>query len=140
MSDLARQKRLFLGILIGFSLFFVVGYTSRLLKKNQVEQEVRQWEERIGQAEQKGARLAAELTYVRSEAYIHEKARETLGLVQPDDTLIVEVAPLGSLEAKAGAAPALTTSFANDAGGRGLPNWQQWLSLFWPVAEDAGHS
>ena len=129
MSDVARQKRLFLLVLLFFALFFVVGYTSRLVKKNQMEQEVRTWQTRIVQAQQKGVVLAAELARVQSEAYTHEKARETLGLVQPADTLLVEVERLPSTQV------ATVSADPVSAPQRAEPTWQQWLQLFLPGTE-----
>jgi cell division protein FtsB len=127
MADSMRQHRFLLFVLIAFCLLFITGYTSRLIRKAQLQAEVQLWQDRIEEARAKQTALQAESAYVQSEAYVHQKARELLGLAQPTDKLVVVVKSTPTIAAAAnpGQSPAQVTA-------KRLPNWQQWLQLFLP--------
>jgi cell division protein FtsB len=86
----SRRHLLFLGLLVA-CLLFILGYTGRLAEQARLQAEQASWEARIADAQQRQARLAAQLDYVRSDAYVHEQAREALNLVQPGDELVILV-------------------------------------------------
>jgi cell division protein FtsL len=120
-----RQALLF--VLIVLCLLFVVGYASRLTEQTRLQVAIARQEARIVQAQQKQARLQAELTHVQSDAYVEQVAREQLGMVQPGDQLVIRVAP--PPEAVQPAPEPSVTAMSPMP-----PPWQQWLELFWPSA------
>jgi len=61
-------------------------------------------------------RLKSQLTFVKSDQFIEEEARNKLFMVKPGESGVILPSNLGS--GKPGA-PA-----------RELPNWQKWLNLF----------
>ena len=127
MADSMRQHRFLLFVLIAFCLLFITGYTSRLIRKAQLQAEVQLWQTRIEAAHHKQTTLQAERTYVQSDAYVHQKARELLGLAQPADKLvvIVESTPAVGVAVDPAHPPTVTNQ---------RPYWQQWLQLFLPAA------
>jgi cell division protein FtsL len=131
MAESVRQHRFVLFVLIAFCLLFITGYTSRLIHKAQLQAEVQLWQTRIEQARQKQTTLQAERAYVKSDAYVHQKARELLGLAQPTDKLVVVVESTPATIAPTSPDQAQLPSTAKP-----LPNWQQWLQLFVPAAEE----
>ena len=84
-----RTSHLALIVMIGLCLFFIVSYAGRVMQRTYLETKVVHWEAKIAQAEANTLALAAERSYVESDAYIQEKARNELGLVQPGDALVI---------------------------------------------------
>jgi cell division protein FtsB len=129
MNSTPSQRPLVLLALIIGCLLFILGYTGRLAEQGRLRAEALRWEGRIAAAQQRQAELAAQLEYVRSEAYVHQQAREMLNLVQPGDELVilVEGTPIP---------PVITAVDETVTEPPHLvPNWQQWLDLFLPEGE-----
>jgi cell division protein FtsB len=123
-----RTSHLALIVMIGLCLFFIVSYAGRVMQRTYLEAEAVRWEAKIEQAEANTLILAAERSYVESDAYIQEKARNELGLVQPGDALVIVVP---STPTPVIAPMTVEESVQN----RAKANWQQWLELFVPAAE-----
>jgi cell division protein FtsB len=128
MSAPLQSQRLVLFALIVFCLLFLVGYASRLAEQARLQAEIAGWEARITQAQQEQALLQVQLEHVQSDAFVHERARNELGLVLPGDELIIRLEQQPALLASAPATgePAVRPT--------DKPNWRQWLDLFWPTA------
>jgi cell division protein FtsB len=122
----SRRHLLFLGLLVA-CLLFILGYTGRLAEQARLQAEQASWEARIADAQQRQARLAAQLDYVRSDAYVHEQAREALNLVQPGDELVILVEQPPVQAAPAGSPATVEWT------GQATPKWRQWLELFAPA-------
>jgi cell division protein FtsB len=129
MTQAPNRRPLVLLMLIGGCVLFIVAYTGRLAEQARLREQLIGWQARIAAVEQRQAELAAQLQYVQSDGYVHEQAREALNLVLPGDELlvVVEGAP-APLEEQVTAAPVAPLPAA-------VPNWQQWLDLFWPEVE-----
>ena len=123
-----RTSHLALIVMIGLCLFFIVSYAGRVMQRTYLETKVVHWEAKIAQAEANTLALAAERSYVESDAYIQEKARNELGLVQPGDALIIVVPSTPT--------PVITpVAVEESVQNTEKANWQQWLDLFVPAAE-----
>ncbi|RIK43870.1 MAG: hypothetical protein DCC55_04215 [Chloroflexi bacterium] len=123
-----RRPFVLLALILG-CLLFILGYTGRLAEQGRLRAEAARWEEQIAVSQQRQAELEAQLAYVRSEAYIHQQAREVLNLVQPGDELLILIE---------GTPVPPTVTAMSEAGPAALqlvPNWQQWLDLFLPAGE-----
>jgi len=123
-----RTSHLALIVMIGLCLFFIVSYAGRVVQRTYLEAETVRWEAKIAQAEANTFVLAAERSYVESDAYIQEKARNELGLVQPGDALVIVVPSTPT--------PVITPAAVEESvQNTEKANWQQWLDLFVPAAE-----
>ena len=123
-----RTSHLALIVMIGLCLFFIVSYAGRVVQRTYLETEAVHWEAKIAQAEANTLALAAERSYVESDAYIQEKARNELGLVQPGDALVIVVPSTPT--------PVITpVAVEESVQNTEKANWQQWLDLFVPAAE-----
>jgi cell division protein FtsB len=132
MNQTSNRHSLVLLLLIGGCLLFIVGYTGRLAEQARLQSEAVVWEGRIAAAQQRQAELSEQLAYVRSEAYVHQEAREALNLVMPGDELVVLVEGTAVPPAQRNVAgPSVTLV-------RPIPNWQQWLQLFLPPTDASG--
>jgi cell division protein FtsB len=125
-----HRLRLALIVLILFGLFFVAGYAGRLAERARLEGELVGWQARVVQAQGRQAQLQAQLAYVQSDAHIHKQARERLGMVLPNDELVILVqrtpmaaTPTPLVTPAAPAQPALAET----------PIWQLWWELFLPA-------
>jgi cell division protein FtsB len=127
MSGPSPSQRLVLFALIVFCLLFLVGYASRLAERARLQAEIAGWQARMAQAQQEQALLQAQLDYVQSDAFVHERARNELGLVLPGDELVIRLEQKAALPASA---PATGEPAVRSAG---KPTWRQWLDLFWPA-------
>jgi cell division protein FtsB len=130
MSNSARQYRLVLIVMILFGLFFVAGYAGRLAERARLEGELVGWQARVVQAQGRQAQLQAQLEYVQSDAHIHEQAREQLGMVQPNDELVILVkrTPMAPTPT-----PLATTVTSAQPLPLETPNWRLWWELFLPA-------
>jgi cell division protein FtsB len=122
----SRRHLVFLLLTIS-CLLFILGYTGRLAEQARLQLVLAGWQARIAEAEARQADLAAQLEYVRSDAYVHQQAREALNLVQPGDELVllVERTPVAI-------APEQTAPI-DQRPMQAAPPWQQWLELFVPA-------
>jgi cell division protein FtsB len=134
MPGSAHRFRLALIVLILFGLFFVAGYASRLAERARLEGELVGWQARVVQAQGRQAQLQAQLAYVESDAYVHKQAREQLGMVLPDDELVILVertpAPPTPTPLAAPATPVQPSPAET-------PIWRLWWELFLPAPTGA---
>lgn len=120
-------------------MIFVSSYTSRLLRKAEIEQEIVAWEQRVDEAEFRRSELQAELDYVNSPAYLEEAARDQLDMAREGDTVII-VVPTGSTLTPGDSEVDGDNTRTMDSGGsemvramagsRDSPTWRQWIALF----------
>ncbi len=137
---MSRNPRLLLIISAALCLLFAASYVGQMWRMNQTQATLAQEQESEQLAQQQNARLQDELTYVQSEAYAVQTARDELGQSQPGDQILL-VLP----ESTRAAETISETGKMEDAGSSALqeavsapdaqldsftPNWQQWLSLF----------
>ncbi|MEZ4867586.1 MAG: septum formation initiator family protein [Caldilineaceae bacterium] len=125
MTTPRRDRRILLLFLAIFSLIFLGSYASRLAAKAHLDAEIGQWQGRIARAQQRQADLAKELTYIHSDAYVQEKARDELGLIRPDEELVIVLTAQPPTIPVAAAQPT-TAALAVDQNS----NWRSWLALF----------
>jgi hypothetical protein len=134
MSGSAHRLRLALIVLILFGLLFVAGYASRLAERARLEGELIGWQARVVQAQGRQAQLQAQLAYVQSDAHTHKQAREQLGMVLPEDELVilVERTPTAATPTPL-AAPATPLQPLPVE----TPIWRLWWELFLPAKTGA---
>jgi cell division protein FtsB len=120
----SRLHWILLGLVI-CCLLFIVSYMGRLSEQARLQAEIAFQETEIAQARARQAELTAYRDYVRSDAYIHEQARNVFNMVQPGDELIIAVTPSEAV-ASNDDSPVHTMTTPSS------PYWQQWLELFLP--------
>ena len=139
-----QRTQFFIFLLIGFCLVFAISYSGRVLAKIRMDNQVQAQVEENRLAQERTAQLHARLTYVQSDAYAEEKAREEFSMAQPGDRKVVilpqpasaDMAPAPILVAPPSPGPIVTQPQPEPATGprvdTGLPIWRQWLALFFP--------
>lgn len=70
-------------------VFFAFNLGKEVIKKRAIEKEVGRLEAEIGQLESDKDELGALLSYVKTDAFIQNEAREKFNLVTPGESLIV---------------------------------------------------
>ncbi len=140
-----QRTQFFIFLLIGFCLVFAISYSGRVLAKIRMDRGVVAQVEENRLAQERTAQLHARLTYVQSDAYAEEKAREEFSMAQPGDRKVVilpqpatsaEAAPAPILVAPPGPGPTIIqpqpASTAASRVDTGQPIWRQWVALFFP--------
>jgi cell division protein FtsB len=122
-------SRIGLLLLIALCVLFVSSYTSRLVRKAHVEQEITEWEQSIAAAEQRQLELEAELDYVNSSAYIEERAREELGMGREGDTVIIVVASTEVPEMPVAMYETTVDKTSSGSASPAEPTWRQWMMI-----------
>ena len=122
-------SRLGLLLLIGLCVLFVSSYTSRLLRKAQVEQRISEWEQRIAAAELRQLQLQAELEYVNSPAYLEQVARNDLDMARDGDTVIIVVAGTVTPSGAGSLEDGMTEGTGAPVRLPGEPTWKQWITI-----------
>jgi cell division protein FtsB len=130
MSGSTHRVRLALIVLILFGLFFVAGYAGRLAERARLEGELVGWQSRVVQAQGRQAQLQAQLAYVQSDAHIHKQAREQLGMVLPDDEVVIVVERTPAAPTPT---PLATPAPVVHAPAAETPVWRLWWELFLPA-------
>ena len=90
MRDAIRKVLIGLAIIV---LFFA--YASSFIRLLRVRQEIYLTNIEIKKWKQEGRKLAQEIEYLKSDAYIEKAARELLGLVRPGEIPVVVCEPPG---------------------------------------------
>ncbi len=130
-----RDPRPALIVLIVLCFVFIVTYVGRLAERAQMNAETARLEGQIAQAKVHHTELAAQREYVNSQAFVDEKARESLGLVKRGDEMIIALPPVASpvnIDANTTVnteLPPLITPEKSSSPSQ-LPIWQQWVDLF----------
>ena len=147
METTFQQRTLFfIVLLIGLCLVFAVSYTGRVMAKVRMDNAVSDQGEENRLAQERTAQLQARLTYVQSDAFAEEKAREEFGMTQPGDRKVVILPELNTQPQNAPAlvlvapAPQPTIPFVEPQRapaeqpitGPTVPIWRQWLALLFP--------
>ena len=114
-----RDIRLLIATVLGICLIFAMTYASRLARQAAVNTEVAQWEAKIVQSTERQHALNAELRYIQSDAYVDQLAHDELGMVKPDEELVV-IVPAAQPEAEH--SPVVAASETTQ------PFWQGWLN------------
>lgn len=113
-----RNSRILWTIAIALFLVFFLSYAGRLAARAALEAKIEQQMASLAAAKAHQQELQQELTYVRSDAYVEEVARNELGMVQPGDQLLIVVDAPSTLAEE----QALNAQAAQEP-----PFWQQWL-------------
>ncbi len=147
METTFQQRTLFfIVLLIGLCLVFAVSYTGRVMAKVRMDNAVSDQGEENRLAQERTAQLQARLTYVQSDAFAEEKAREEFGMTQPGDRKVVILPELNTQPQNVPApvlvapAPQPTIPFVEPQRapaeqpitGPTVPIWRQWLALLFP--------
>ncbi len=134
---MSRNPRLLLIVSAALCLLFAASYVGQMWRMNQTQAVLAQEQESEQLAQQQNARLKEELTYVQSEAYAVQTARDELGQSQPGDQILLvlpEPAPAAESISETAELEKIEPSAAAEADATlradSVPNWQQWLSLF----------
>ena len=111
------RKLIAIGILI-FEVYLIITFSRSIwdLWKKQGEMEIAR--SKVATLKQENNKLKSQLEYVQTDEFVEKEAREKLNYVKPGEAIVV--IPDSVLQAAtASAAPTPP-----------LPNWQQWLRLF----------
>lgn len=119
MAHPKRNPRILWTIVLLLCLFFAISYGARVTAKAKLEATIQQQLTRIDEAKQRQVALQQQLTYVRSDAYVEEVARNQLGMVQEGDEVLIVVKGVSHQAPTSTADPATTAQ----------PSlWQEWLT------------
>lgn len=105
-------------IILAFETYLIITLSRSVWELWHKRDEYRKIQARVSQLKEENNRRQSEARYVETPQFIEKEAREKLNLVKPDETLVI--IPQNVL--KEATAPAEVTP---------IPNWQQWLRLFW---------
>ena len=119
MAHPKRNPRILWTIVLLLCLFFAVSYGARLTAKAKLEAAIQQQITSIAEAKQRQVALQQQLTYVRSDAYVEEVARNQLGMIQEGDEVLIVVKGVSQAAPQPAADPATATQ---------PPLWQEWLT------------
>lgn len=109
-------------VLIFISILLMVSLVRNIIRINNVNQSIKEEEEKIEKIRQENEELKAKLEILRSDEYKEKQLRDKLGLakegelivVLPDDEILRSLAPKIEEEEE----------FLPD------PNWKKWMKLF----------
>lgn len=118
MSTPKRDTRLLTLLFFSLFLLLTLTYANRLSRKAHLDVEIARWESKIAQSEAHQRELAAELRYVRSDAYVQKLAYDEFNMVKEGEQLIA-VVPVAPVEAEE-VAPVNVSVVVES-------RWQQWL-------------
>ena len=111
------RKTIAIGILF-FEFYLIISFSRSVWDLWQKQNEVGKEREKVAALAQDNNRLKSQLEYVKTDQFVEKVAREKLKYVKPGETVVI--IPQSVLEAAtASAAPTPA-----------LPNWQQWIRLF----------
>ena len=137
---MSRNPRLLLIVSAVLCLLFAASYLGQMWRMNRTQAVLVQEQESEQLAQQQNARLHDELTYVQSEAYAVQTARDELGQSQPGDQILLvlperaraaeTISETDKIEDAGASAPQEAVGAPDAQRGNVTPNWQQWLSLF----------
>ena len=119
MATPKRDTRLLLIVVLGICLLFAITYAGRLARQAALNREVARWEQKNIESVKRQHALEAELRYIQSDAYIEELAHDELGMVKPDEELVVIVPAQQA---------ALTTTLLENEETEAKPFWHDWLA------------
>ncbi|HRW03614.1 MAG TPA: septum formation initiator family protein [Caldilineaceae bacterium] len=119
MATPKRDTRLLLTVVLGVCLLFAITYAGRLARQAALTREVARWEQKNIESVKRQHALEAELRYIQSDAYIEELAHDELGMVKPDEELVVIVPAQQA---------AVTTTLPEDEETETKPFWHNWLA------------
>ena len=88
MTTPKRDTRLLLVAICGLFLILTITYAGRLSRKVQLEAAITQMMLKNEQAKTQQLALAAELSYVASNAYVEKLAHDEFGMTKPQEELI----------------------------------------------------
>jgi len=119
MANPKRNSRILWTIVLALSLVFAISYAGRLASRAYLVATLERQAAALEAAKQHQQTLQQQLTYVQSDAYIEEVARNELGMVQPGDELLIVVD---------GPSNAVAEDELDPAAALEPPFWQQWLT------------
>lgn len=119
MAHPKRNPRILWTIVLLLCLFFAISYGARLTAKAKLEAAIQQQITRIAETKQRQVALQQQLTYVRSDVYVEEVARNQLGMIQEGDEVLIVVKGVSQAAPQPLADPATATQ---------PPLWQEWLT------------
>lgn len=119
MAHPKRNPRILWTIVLLLCLFFAISYGARLTAKAKLEAAIQQQITRIAETKQRQVALQQQLTYVRSDAYVEEVARNQLGMIQEGDEVLIVVKGVSQSAPQPLTDPATATQ---------PPLWQEWLT------------
>lgn len=105
-------------LILGLGFYLIIGLTRELLVLVKKSERTQKMEEEISKLEAKKQALKEKLEYVRSEEFVEKEAREKLDMAKEEEVVVVLPE---KLEFK---------GQSLEASEEDLPNWQQWLKLF----------
>jgi cell division protein FtsL len=119
-----RPVRVFLFVLIGLCVFFVVSYVQRQQQLATVETAIEALSIRVAEAEQRQAELQTRQKKLDDPARLAELARDLLGMIQPgDQPIVLLAAPAPPVAPEVDDAPTPVSI----PGVR--PVWRQWVDV-----------
>jgi cell division protein FtsB len=124
LRPIRRPVRVFLFVLIGLCVFFVVGYVQRQQQLAVVETAIAAASIRVAEAEQRQAELRALQEKLDDPAHVAELARDVLGMIQPgDQPIVLLAAPAPPV------APAVNNAPVSVPIPGVQPVWRQWFDV-----------
>ena len=114
MSIVRKAFRVLLLLFLIFAIVSLSGNTINLVNRGLV---VRKEKQELETLKQNNEQLRARLDYVKTDQFLEEEARNSLGLTKDESILILPEDILG------------TEEVADDAQGQ-FPPWRQWWELF----------
>lgn len=112
------MRKLIAIIILAFEAYLIITLSRSVWELWHKRDEYSQIQARVAQLKEENNRRQSEARYAQTPQFIEKEAREKLNLVKPDETVVI--IPQNVLR-EATASAEVTP----------IPNWQQWLRLFW---------
>ena len=108
-----------IAVVIVFVMLFMFGYTNRVIKARELQAEVQMWENEVQLVQKQVERNRDYREYVKSDAYVIEKAHRDLGWGFPNEVVVWVIGRDDDPLVASAPAPV-----------EPVPYWQQWQQRF----------
>jgi len=113
------HKRLIKIIIVIIGTGLIISLSRNIYRLLKADDQVKLAQENLKKLEEEHQELLKKKEYYQSEEFVEKEARNKLNLSKPDETVVILPPNLGQTVEKIGSTPT-----------RELPNWQEWLKLF----------
>lgn len=108
-------------LLLTIGLIFIFNLTGSIWRLWQQDEPIKEAETKLEKLKEENTELKRKKSYINSERFFEEQARDNLNLAKEDEAIVVVPEEVLNLKDEKG------------EGGeeQAVPNWRKWLEIFW---------